>query len=127
APRGHDRDVVEAVAPTSLLPAPDLYLHDLLPSITACQARLWSRADEKTPVLRGRNAAICGVRGVDPNALSIIENYATPAGTSSSRTSTRGSSRSTSRGSIVPAPKCCVDSAPHATPNARQSRGGEPA
>lgn len=41
---------------------------------------------------------------------------ATPAGTSSSRTSTRLSRRSTSRGSSVPAPKCCVDSAPHATP-----------
>ena len=40
----------------------------------------------------------------------------TPAGTSSSRTSTRGRSRSTSFGSRLPAPKCWVDSAPQATP-----------
>ena len=40
----------------------------------------------------------------------------TPAGTSSSRTSTRGKSRSTSLASRLPAPKCWVDSAPQATP-----------
>ena len=53
APRGHDRDVVEAVGAAGLLPAADLDLH---------QGILGSRADEKTPRggVRGRRLRGCG-------------------------------------------------------------------
>src|SRR5205085_7817213 len=51
APRGHDRDVVEAVGPTRLLTAANLYFHLCILAVAA---------DEKTP----RSAGSGGVRQV---------------------------------------------------------------
>ena len=48
APRGDDRDVVEAVGPTSLLAASDLDLHQRILAVAA---------DEKTPRSRGRRGS----------------------------------------------------------------------
>jgi peptidase E len=50
----------------------------------------------------------------------------TPAGWSRRSISISPSSRSTSRGSMSPAPRRCVDSAPHATAKRRHSAGGVP-
>ena len=54
APRGHDRDVVEAVCPTGLLAASDLYLHRCILAVAA---------DEKTPLSAGPKRVSAERRG----------------------------------------------------------------
>ena len=97
APRGHDRDVIEAVCAAALLAAADLNFHWRI---------LGSLADEQRAYQRHPTVT---------------------AGVSSCSTRTSGTSRSTSRCSSTPAPKCCVDSAPQATAKRRQSSISRPA
>ena len=92
APRRDDRDVVESVGAARLLASADLYLHEGILGVLADGY---------------------GHLRLEPRASA---NYPTSAGSSGRSTSISPSSRSTRPGSIRPAPRCWVDSAPHATP-----------
>ena len=114
APRGHDRDVVEAIGAAGLLPAADLDLHQCILGSGADGRRTSSVAPERA---RDRPVA----NGPAPAAA-----YGTSAGSSRRCTTVSDRSRSTSRGSMRPAPRRWVDSAPQATPKRRHSAGGSP-
>jgi hypothetical protein len=81
------------------------------------------RAGETDGAGRLRNAAYAA-RRVARAVLGPADGQPTSiARISSCSTRTSAASRSTSRSSSTPAPKCCVDSAPHATANRRHSSG----
>ena len=106
APRGHYRDVIEAVRATALLAPADLNFH---------WAILGSTTDERLTLAPPPQPQPTRVEPPprpppEPSAEGSIRS-----------TLTSGRSRSTSRRSTTPAPKCWVDSAPQATAKRRQS------
>ena len=121
APRRNDRDVVEPVRPPGLLAASDLYFHFgiVAGELDDSGAAQRARRDAERPQARGQLRR--RVPGFCEHAAQRIS-----APISSRSASTSPSSRSTFAGSMIPAPKCWVDSAPQATPKRRQSTGGRP-
>ena len=127
---GDDRDVVEAVGPAGLLAASDLYFH--------CGI-VERAADDSGEAIRaridgGNHRAFDASSGIeDLRALAAPAAVGAPAQPISAPISSRSASTSSSSsldprpGSMMPAPKCCVDSAPQATPKRRHSTGERPA